>query len=103
MNLSDRQSTDNFRNFRVAARQHSQLQLAGGFDGEAGVLLSESGRLWLAAVVDAEQHERRRAPHGQGWFFRFRSHDDVLLESKRDPVRGPWVSRVTAQASRRLY
>ena len=53
MNPTDRQPRGNLGNFWVSARKNVELQLGCGFDGKAGVLLSEPGRLRLAAAIDA--------------------------------------------------
>jgi hypothetical protein len=82
MNLADRQPTDNLGDLWVTARQHSQLQLLGGFYSEASMLFSEPGRLWLAATVDAEQNQRRRAADGNSGITWSCSHDDVSLNQK---------------------
>src|SRR5690348_9240667 len=50
MNPANRQPSGDLGDLRVLARQHIELQLAGGFDGETGVLLSEPGALGLPRV-----------------------------------------------------
>jgi hypothetical protein len=82
MNLADRQPTGNLSDLRIAARQYVQLQLLGGFYSEASVLFPEPGRLWLAATVDAEQNQRRRATDGNSGITWSCSHDDVSLNQK---------------------
>ena len=76
VNSANRQPSGNLGDLWVIARQNFELQLGRGFHGQAGVLLSESCPLRLAAVVDAEQNEWRRATHGQCGILRLRSHDD---------------------------
>jgi len=58
MNAANRQPRGNLDDLRVIACQHVQLQLAGGFQGQAGVLLSKRGPLRLAAAINAEQNQR---------------------------------------------
>jgi hypothetical protein len=85
MDPADRQLTGKVRNLRIIARQDVELQLGCGFQGEAGMLLSEPGCLRLAATINAKQHYRRWA----GALVCFFTHDVGLLESKRDPAKGP--------------
>ena len=58
MNPANRQPRGNLGDLGVIAGQHVQLQLAGGFQGQAGVLLSKPGPFRLAATIDAEQNQR---------------------------------------------
>jgi hypothetical protein len=58
MNPANRQPSGNLRDLWVVAGQHVKLQLAGGFQGQAGVLLSKPSPLGLAATIDAEQNQR---------------------------------------------
>ena len=67
MNPADRQPSGNLGNPWVIARQNVELQLGCGFDGEAGVLPSEPCPLRLAAAIDAEQDQRRRATSEAVW------------------------------------
>ena len=64
MNPANRQPSGNLGDLWVIAGQHLQLQLGCGFHGQAGMLLSEPCPLRLAAAVDAEQNQRRRATRG---------------------------------------
>ncbi len=59
------------------------------------MLLSETGRLRLAAAINAVQNQRRGATQRTMGSFALAVMTEGLLES-RDPVRGPWVSWVTA-------
>ena len=56
MDPANRQPGGKVGNLWVVARQNLQLQLGCGFQGEAGMLLSEPGSLRLAATIDAKQH-----------------------------------------------
>jgi hypothetical protein len=82
MNPADRQPSDNLGNLRVIARQNIELQLGGGLDGEAGVLPAKPCRLRLAAAIDAEQNQWRRATRGRCGMVRFGSHDGVSWNQK---------------------
>ena len=53
MNPADRQPRGNVGNFWVSARKNVELELGCSFDRKAGVVLSEPGRLRLAAAIDA--------------------------------------------------
>jgi hypothetical protein len=88
VNPTDRQPRGNLGNFWVSARKNVELQLGCSFDRKVGVVPSEPGRLRLAAAIEPEQNYRRWAE--LDGVVRFCSHDDFSLESKRDPVRGPW-------------
>jgi hypothetical protein len=55
MDPANRQLSGKVGNLGVVARQNLELQLGSGFQGEAGVLLSEPGCLRLATAIDAEQ------------------------------------------------
>jgi hypothetical protein len=54
MHAANRQPPDNVGNLWVIGHEDLKLQLGCGFHGEAGMLLSEPGRLRLAATVDAK-------------------------------------------------
>ena len=82
MNPADRQPSGDLRNLRVIARQDIELQLGRGFDGEAGVLSSKPCPLQFAAIIDAKQNQRRRAPGGRRGMVRFCSHDGVSWNQK---------------------
>jgi hypothetical protein len=55
------------------------------------MLLSEPCCLGLAATVDADQNQPRRAGDSRSGLVRFFTHDDGLLESKRTRLRVPRV------------
>ena len=59
MDPANRQPSGQVGNLRIVAHQNLELQLGCGFQGEAGMLLSEPGCLRLAATIDAKQHHRR--------------------------------------------
>ena len=58
MNAAYGQPSGNFGDLWVIAGQNFELQLGRGFHGQAGMVLSETRPLRLAAVVDAEQNQQ---------------------------------------------
>ena len=82
MNPANWQPSGNLRDLWVIARENFELQLGRGFHGQAGVLLSESCPLRLAAAIDTEQNQWRGATHGQCGILRLRNHDDGSWNQK---------------------
>jgi hypothetical protein len=91
MDAANRQPSGKVSNLRVIARQNLELQLGCGFPGEAGMLLSETGCLRLAATINAKQHQRRWAGDSSFRLGRFFTHDDSSWNQKGTRLRVPRV------------
>jgi hypothetical protein len=59
VNAANRQPSRDLGYLWAIVGKYLKVQLARGFDGEAGMIFSESRRFRLAAAIDAEQDHRR--------------------------------------------